>query len=131
MHWSESKKQILLELTPACIYQREQSTSRILASYDYKDIEFIANVSDVPNGFVLANNGFSRLHLFQCDDRDNLLKSILDFAGTFIGISMRQRKETVTLDQFWNEKFGKFRFHSKICFIAMIDKILDVFNCSG
>lgn len=108
LHWSESKKQVILELTPACIYQREHSTSRILASYDYKDIEFIANVSDMPNGFVFANNGFNRLHLFQSDDRDSLIKSILDFAGNFIGISMRVRKETLTTDQFWNEKFGKF-----------------------
>ena len=108
LHWSESKKQVVLELTPACIYQREAGTSRILASYDYKDIEFLTHVSDMPNGVVLANHGFSRLHLFQCDERDALLRTIQDFAGTFIGISMRVRKEPVSLDQFWNDKFGKF-----------------------
>jgi DnaJ family protein C protein 13 len=109
LHWSESKKQVILEITPPCIFQREPSTSRILTSYDYKDIEFLANISDVPNAFVIANNGFSRYHLFQCDDRDNLLKTILDFAGNYVGISMRLKKETITLDQFWNDKFGKFR----------------------
>lgn len=62
----------------------------------------------MPNGFVFANNGFNRLHMFQCDDRDNLIKALLEFAGNFIGISMRVRKETITLDQFWSEKFGKF-----------------------
>jgi DnaJ family protein C protein 13 len=69
-------------------------------------------VSDVSNGFVIANNGFSRLHLFQCDERESLLKSVLDFAGTYIGVSLRLRKEPITSDQFWNEKFGKFRYVS-------------------
>jgi DnaJ family protein C protein 13 len=110
MHWSESKKPVLLELAPSCIYQREQGTSRILTNYDYKDIDYMALVSDVPNGFVISNNGFNRLHLFQCDDRETLIKSILEFSGNFIGISMRVRKETITLDTFWNEMFGKFRY---------------------
>jgi hypothetical protein len=68
-------------------------------------------VSDVPNGFVISNNGFNRLHMFQCDDRNGLIDSILKYSGDYIGISLRYRKnEPITLDQFWNEKFGKFRF---------------------
>ncbi|CAF0754857.1 unnamed protein product [Brachionus calyciflorus] len=107
-HWSESKKQLILEVTPSCIYQRETGTNKILTCYDYKDIDFIASVSDVPNGFVISNNGFNRLHLFQCDDRDGIIKTILEYSGNFIGISVRLRKEPLTFDQFWSEKFGKF-----------------------
>jgi DnaJ family protein C protein 13 len=44
-HWSETKKQVQLEITPACIYQRDSSTGKILANYDYKDIDFITNVT--------------------------------------------------------------------------------------
>jgi DnaJ family protein C protein 13 len=62
------------------------------------------------NGFVISNNGFSRMHMFQCDDRENLLKSILDYAGNYIGISLKFKKESITVDQFWNEKFGKYRY---------------------
>ena len=69
----------------------------------------INQVSDTPNGFVIANNGFSRLHMFQCDDRENFLKSILDYSGNYTGISLRYKKEQFTVDQFWNEKFGKYR----------------------
>ena len=49
------------------------------------------------------------MHMFQCDDRENLLKSILDFAGNYIGISLKFKKEPITVDQFWNDKFGKYR----------------------
>ena len=97
-HWSETKKQVALEVTPSCLFQRESVNGKILASYDYKDIDFICSVSDTSNGFVLSNNGFSRMHMFQCDDRENLLKSILDYSGNYIGISLRLRKESITTE---------------------------------
>ncbi len=122
------KKNVILEITPACICQRETGTNKLLACYDYKDIDYVQNVinfffgkkllkneiykikvSDTPNGFVIANNGFSRLHMFQCDDRDNFLRAVLDYSGNYTGISLRLRKEQFTVDQFWNEKFGKYR----------------------
>lgn len=100
---------MLLEVTPSCVFQRDSATKRILASYDYKDIDYITKASDVPNSVIIANDGFARLHLFQCEDAENLIKAILDYAGTYIGISLRFRKEPITLDLFWTEKFGKYR----------------------
>ena len=107
-HWSETKIKVVLEVTPACIYQRETSTNKLLGYYDYKDIDYITNVSDLAQGFVIANNGFCRLHMFQCDDRENLLRSILEYAGNYVGVSVRLKKESITFDQFINERFGKF-----------------------
>lgn len=46
--------------------------------------------------------------MFQCDERTNLIDAILRYAGDFIGIALRYRKNPITLDQFMNEKFGKF-----------------------
>lgn len=105
---------MLLEVTPTSVLQKELSTNRLLATYDYNDIDFVANVSDVPNGFVISNNGFNRLHLFQCEERTNFIESILKFAGEFIGISVRYRKDPITIDKFWTERFGKFRYFKKI-----------------
>ncbi|RNA25242.1 dnaJ -like protein, partial [Brachionus plicatilis] len=107
-HWSETKKQVILEVSASCIFQREASTKQILANYDFKDIDFIAHVSDVPNGLVISNNGFNRLHLFQCEERESLLRCILDNSGNYVGIPVRFRKDPLTIDQFWSEKFGKF-----------------------
>ncbi len=66
-------------------------------------------VSDVSNGFVISNNGFNRLHMFQSEDRSNLVEAILKYSGDYVGVSLRLRKEPISLDQFWNEKFGKYR----------------------
>ena len=65
-------------------------------------------VSDATNGFIISNNGFNRLHMFQCEERTRLIDAILKYAGDYIGISLRYRKEPITMDQFRNEKFGKF-----------------------
>jgi hypothetical protein len=67
--------------------------------------KFIFKLTDVPQAFVVANNGFDRLHMFQADDRENL---ILTFAGDYVGISIRLKKEPLSIDQFWNDKFGKY-----------------------
>jgi DnaJ family protein C protein 13 len=107
-HWSETKKPVILEITASCILQRDQSTKRILACYDYKDIDYIQIVNDMPAGFVISNNGFCRLHMFQCDEREQFFKSVLDYSANFTGISLRLKKEQLLVDQFWNEKFGKY-----------------------
>jgi DnaJ family protein C protein 13 len=69
-------------------------------------------VSDVQHAFVIANNGFARLHMFQCEDRENLLKAILEYSGNFVGVSVRLKKESITHEQFFEERFGKFRYYS-------------------
>jgi len=72
-------------------------------------IIFVKKVSDATNGFVISNNGFNRLHMFQSEDRTNLIDAILKYSGEYVGVSLRFRKESINIDQFWNEKFGKFR----------------------
>lgn len=117
-HWSETKRPVVLEVTASCIYQREKGTNRVLASYDYKDIDYIVNLSDAPQGFAVANNGFDRLHMFQCDNRDTLLKSVQEYAANYIGINIRVKKESITCEQFWNERFGKFSADEHITSLA-------------
>ena len=107
-HWSDAKKPIVFELTPSSIYQRDISSNKILANYDYKDIEFLTFVSDVPSGFILAHGGFTRLHMFQCEERDSLFKHVVDYSSNFIGLSVKIKKESIPTETFLNEKFGKF-----------------------
>jgi DnaJ family protein C protein 13 len=47
--------------------------------------------------------------MFQSEDRSNLVEAILKYSGDYVGVSLRLRKEPISLDQFWNEKFGKYR----------------------
>lgn len=85
------------------------NTNRILGNYDYKDIEYVSTCSDIPGGIVISHGGFQRLHMFQCEDRDNLIKSIVDFSFNYIGSSVRIKKEQFLYDIFLNEKYGKYR----------------------
>jgi len=143
-HWSETKKQVTLIVTPSSLMQKDPATNKILVNYDYKEINYISNVSflwwssrldltvifghstyflcskvsDTTNGFVISNNGFNRLHMFQCEDRTNLIDSIIKYASDYIGISLRYRKEPITTDQFWNEKFGKFSADEAVTSLA-------------
>ncbi len=67
-------------------------------------------VSDLPAGFIISHGGFGRLHMFQCEERDNLFKSVSEYSTTFIGSPVRVKKESLPVDTFLNEKFGKFRY---------------------
>jgi hypothetical protein len=81
-----------------------------LTNYDFKSIEYLASVNDLQYGFVISCGGFSRLHLFQCEERESLFKSISDAAANYIGIPMRVKKEGILMTKFQEEKFGKYRY---------------------
>lgn len=43
----------MLEVTPFSLDQLDITTAQVLASYCYKDIKAIQDVSDIPDGFVI------------------------------------------------------------------------------
>lgn len=43
----------MLEVTPISLDQLDITTAQVLASYCYKDIKAIQEVSDIPDGFVI------------------------------------------------------------------------------
>lgn len=107
-HWSDQRIPIVLEVGDSGVEQRDPTTNRVLATYDYKDIEGLAQVSDFPGGFVVISSSFSRLHLFASDRRPEIMKQILEAADRNVGIVLRVRTESITLDQFNEHRFGKF-----------------------
>lgn len=52
-HWSETKLPVMLEITPFSLDQLDITTAQVLASYCYKDIKAIQDISDIPDGFVI------------------------------------------------------------------------------
>ncbi|XP_064598102.1 dnaJ homolog subfamily C member 13-like isoform X2 [Liolophura sinensis] len=107
-HWSENRVPVILEVTPASLNQVDPSSNRVLCSYDYKDMEGLAQVSDYPGGLAVIYGGFNRLHLFALEQRDELAKSVLESAAAYIGISVKQRKEPITFEHFVTRKMGKY-----------------------
>ena len=60
-HWSENRVPTILEVNQGSLDQRDPHTNRLLCSYDYKDMEGLAIVSDYPGGVAVIHGGFSRL----------------------------------------------------------------------
>ncbi|KAM8967651.1 dnaJ homolog subfamily C member 13 isoform 1-T1 [Pelodytes ibericus] len=117
-HWSDTRKLVTLEVTPGGIDQIDTTTNRLLCSYDYRNIEGFAEVSDYQGGFCILYGGFSRLHLFATEQRDEIIKSAIEHAGNFIGISLRTRKEPVEFENYVNLRLGKYSNDESITSLA-------------
>ncbi|KAM3822189.1 dnaJ homolog subfamily C member 13 isoform 2-T4 [Vipera latastei] len=107
-HWSDSRKPVILEVTPGGFDQINPTTNKILCSYDYRYIEGFVDLSDYPGGFCIIYGGFSRLHLFASEQREDIIKSAIEHAGNYIGISLRTRKEPLEFEQYLSLRFGKY-----------------------
>ncbi|XP_005092836.1 dnaJ homolog subfamily C member 13 isoform X2 [Aplysia californica] len=107
-HWSENRVPVILEVNQGSLDQLDPSTNRKLCSYDYKDIEGLTLVSDYPGGVAIIHGGFSRLHLFALEQREELCKAITEAGAAFVGVTIRIRKEPISFDQFQTHRLGKY-----------------------
>lgn len=107
-HWSESRVPVILRVNAASLDQIDAATNKKICSYDYKDIEGLALVSDYQGGIALAYGGFGRLHLFALQDREELIKCIMEAAASYVGVVIKYRKDPMSFEQFVENKMGKF-----------------------
>ncbi|KAL8571849.1 DnaJ subfamily C member 13 [Nucella lapillus] len=107
-HWSENRVPVILEINQGSLDQVDPTSNRVLCSYNYKDIEGLTQVSDVPGGVAVIHGGFSRLHLFALEAQDDLVKAVMEAAAAFVGIAVRQRKDPISYEQFQTNRLGKY-----------------------
>ena len=88
-HWSEQRISVLLRADPHALHQCNPQTKKILASYYYKDIAGIYDVTDYPGGFVIKESLYGRLHLFAAEAKSEIVSKILEFAQAHIGIQVQ------------------------------------------
>ncbi|GAB0184323.1 dnaJ subfamily C member 13 [Grus japonensis] len=117
-HWSDTRKPVILEVTPGGIDQIDPATNRVLCSYDYRNIEGFVDIAGYQGGFCVLYGGFSRLHLFASEQREEIIKSAIEHAGNFIGISLRIRKESLEFEQYLNLRFGKYSNDESVTSLA-------------
>ena len=48
-------------------------------------------------------------HVFALEGRDELMKLVHDAAANNVGVSIKQRKEPITFDQYQLNRLGKYR----------------------
>ncbi|XP_026104621.1 dnaJ homolog subfamily C member 13-like isoform X4 [Carassius auratus] len=107
-HWSDARRSVCLEVTPGGIDQIDPQTNRVICSYDYRCVEGFAELSDYQGGFCVLYGGFGRLHLFASEHRDEIIRSAIEHAGNFIGITLRLRKDPLSFEGFLGERLGKY-----------------------
>ncbi|XP_033727987.1 dnaJ homolog subfamily C member 13-like [Pecten maximus] len=106
-HWSESRVPVILEVNPGSLDQIDPSSNKTLCSYLYKDMEGLTQVTDYPGGVAIIHGGFSRLHLFALEQKDELIKHVMESAAAYVGIAVKQRREPITFQQFILNRMGK------------------------
>jgi len=107
-HWTDNRHSTILQVTACSLDEISTVTNKRMCSYDYKDMEGITMVSDYPGGFAIIHGGFSRLHLFASEQRDELVKKIIETAMSFVGISIKTRKEPISFNNFMMKRLGKY-----------------------
>ncbi|KAK2561616.1 DnaJ-like protein subfamily C member 13 [Acropora cervicornis] len=105
-------------VTPCSLDQIDPTSNQKLCSYNYKDLEGVVQVSDYPGGIAIVYGGFSRLHLFALEQRDELIRKMSEYSMAYVGISVKQRNKPITHDQFLKHKFGKFSEDEHITSLA-------------
>lgn len=57
-------------------------------------------------------------HLFASEHRDEIIRSAIEHAGNFIGITLRLRKEALTFESFMTNRLGKYSADESITSVA-------------
>ena len=60
-HWSDNRVPVVLEVNQGSLDQVDPVSRRRICSYDYKEMEGIAQLTDYPGGVAVIYGGFSRL----------------------------------------------------------------------
>jgi len=67
-------------------------------------------------------------HVFAFEGRDELIKAVSDIAASNIGVSIKQRKEPITFDQYQLHRLGKYR--QDICVLVRLYVVLKIYMVS-
>lgn len=57
-------------------------------------------------------------HLFASEHRDEIIRSAVEHAGNFIGITLRLRKDALTFEGFVTDRLGKYSSDESITSLA-------------
>ena len=75
----------MLVAGPIGLEQKDPSSNKLLATYYYKDIDAVAEVSDYPGGFVIIKSQFGRMHMFASEGREEIIRKLQEAAMNYTG----------------------------------------------
>ena len=106
-YYSSNYRSVVLVAGPIGLEQKDPSSNKLLATYYYKDMDGISEVSDYPGGFVITKSHFGRMHMFASEGREEIIKRLQEAAANFTGLVVR-RLDPIKLETFQTKKFGQF-----------------------
>ncbi|XP_062518532.1 LOW QUALITY PROTEIN: dnaJ homolog subfamily C member 13-like [Corticium candelabrum] len=107
--WTEKRVSVVLSIGACSLNQMDAAeSSRVIASYDYKDIEGLVLIDDAPGAFAVMSGGFGRMHIFALPERDDFIRKLTGASQINIGETLMVRRRTVTLEECQSKRLGKY-----------------------
>lgn len=115
-HWSHQELPVILKITPNSIVQTDSLGNRH-ANYYFKQIKHVSLSNAIPGGICITT-GFDRKHMFRLTSRinsnirepeklvDDFIRCLSDYCQNNCGHNILVSKDSVSLEQFYNQKFG-------------------------
>ncbi|KAJ9449740.1 DnaJ-like protein subfamily C GRV2, partial [Diplonema papillatum] len=86
LHWNEEWAPCTLSLDAHGIVQLDAADAdRPLGCYEYWLISSIGTIEDVVGGLWIRYSDMARLHVYQCDRKEELIRRICEMASKYIG----------------------------------------------
>ena len=58
--------------------------------------------------------------MFALEQRDQLVRAVQEAASAYVGISLKQRKEPITFEQYQLHRLGKYRLVIRSCVMILV-----------
>ncbi|KAK9497827.1 hypothetical protein O3M35_003746 [Rhynocoris fuscipes] len=108
LHWSGTHLPVLLDVGYTSLLQLDTATGHTLATYNYKDIDSLIDVSDHKHAFVVSIKPFGRMHMFICPNKDEIKKKIDENSQIYLGIEILIQNKPISVQQHSFTRFGNY-----------------------
>uniref|UniRef100_T1HV01 J domain-containing protein n=1 Tax=Rhodnius prolixus TaxID=13249 RepID=T1HV01_RHOPR len=108
LHWSGTYLPALLDVGYTSLSQLDIATGHTLATYNFKDIDNILDVTDNNQAFIVSMKPFGRLHMFICPSKEEIKRKVEENAQYYLGIEIIMQNKPISTQQFSTNKFGTY-----------------------
>jgi DnaJ family protein C protein 13 len=106
--WTEKRISVVLSIGACSLNQLDAGSSRVLAWYDYKDIEGVIMIEDTPGAFAVVTGGFGRMHIFAMEGRDDFVRKLSGASLSNIGENISIKRQSMKLEECQENRLGKY-----------------------
>eukprot|EP01064_Diplonema_japonicum_P030924 TRINITY_DN5388_c1_g1_i1.p1 TRINITY_DN5388_c1_g1~~TRINITY_DN5388_c1_g1_i1.p1 ORF type:complete len:2479 (+),score=758.14 TRINITY_DN5388_c1_g1_i1:52-7488(+) len=107
LRWNEEWKPASFSLAAHGLQQVDpHDSTKVIGCYEYWLIKEIGTMSDTPGGVFIKYSDHERIHVYQSDRSDELIRRILETASKYIGFTDIRTGNTMTMTNFEQARLG-------------------------